>query len=288
MKKNEKLLNTMGNINDNLIHEAENAGPKRNITKYFIAPIAACLALTVVLGAGHMVGNRNSLPQGGEMESVLDTSPMEARKFLNYNGFRYAYDNNLIPEQYIKLGKELGEITADLSVDPEGLAAKNLAGTFAPGSKIYALEGYETEFRIAVTDEFGVYVCQVTDSLGGKGLDLSEFFDETELESMIEEISVFDHFRSNFLMTLEENQTEELLELVSEAKKAVLKSEDYEKIAALQTQGGSFSIECSLSDGTLYQFYAIPAMGLVMVGDNTYALSEDAKEELMEILEDLK
>lgn len=287
MNQNEKLMHAIGGIDDNLIAEADKKVASKKIKLRWVAPIAAALALTVAVGAGYQLrdhGGLTTTPPPGYTDGVGNTSPMEMRRFFNYNGLRYAYESNLIPDQYLELENEVAEITADLSTDPEKLAAADLAGTFLPGSKIYSIKGQSPDLRLAVSDGEKVYVCQVTDTLSGEGLDLASFFQNTGIFENTLEIIVFDHFGQELLKELDQTAAQQLLSLMEDAQKAKLSNEQYEQIGAMQTNGKSFSVECSLNDGTQYQFYAIPELGLVMVGDNIYELTAEGKDAFASLL----
>ena len=288
MNKNEKLLNSIGNINDTYIQEATLTVSKRKNNKRWLIPMAASFALTIALSVGYMTLTHDNTPVPeqvpGNIAGITDTSPMGPRKIINYNGFRYVYDNKLIPEQYIELGEELATISADLSIDPQGLATQDLAGTFAPGSKIHAVVGYSENFRIAVSDETGVYVCQVTDTVPAGELNLESFFKNINLIPDTEELAVFDHHGREFLKEIGMEDAQKLLTLISTATKAELSNDDYQEIGSMQVNGKSFSLECKLTGGSVYQFYAIPEKGLVMIGDNTYQVSPDAQSFLASLL----
>ena len=94
MKKN-RLLNDIGNIDDNIILEADAPMVKAKKSILLkVGAIAACLTLLVGggIGANHLINSTSDYQIA--IKSPVGDSPMGPRKFLNYDGNRYAFIEN--------------------------------------------------------------------------------------------------------------------------------------------------------------------------------------------------
>ncbi|MGL4335930.1 MAG: hypothetical protein ACRCST_03475 [Turicibacter sp.] len=200
--------------------------------------------------------------------SISETSPMgEFRKMIDVNGFRYVFLNNgeAFDLKASQLGGELDKI--------EMLKDAN----------VYEIKGYDGAFRFAVEANNEFFIAQLVSKSDDSAMDIATYFEMANLEDHVKEVQIFDHLGMELLQTLDQGQATNLLNVFSKTAVANLASEDYEAIAAAQTNNESYKVVFILEDGTTVEEYVIPNMGYVTVGDYT-CTSDTLATQLLEVL----
>ncbi|MEG0091350.1 MAG: hypothetical protein RSA20_05985, partial [Oscillospiraceae bacterium] len=217
-------------------------------------------------------------------------APMGMRKVLIYGSSRYVFleDGGEFKLENDPFGECLGEITQNLEENPKLYSTQDFSASYAVGGKIYPLPPYDPDFRVAVLHDGKAYICEKVASIDNTPMDLQEYFKSADLLSLTESIDVYDHFGLSLLKTIKGKKAQAILEGVSLCAPAKLKDEDYGAIGAAQTEGKSFYLHCNLSDGTVFKFYIIPELGIAMVGDGRYQMSEDFQSSSAKIFQGLK
>ncbi|MFV0498401.1 MAG: hypothetical protein ACK5L0_09600 [Candidatus Fimivivens sp.] len=249
-----------------------------NNTLRRLIPIAACCA-AVLVAAVVLPGLMNKSNQPTQIEVVTPAadSPMGIRKFINYNGHRYAFLDNgatydLDKSTFTNL---LGELKYDITEDPQNNGTENFAATFAVGGSVYEMENYNPAFRVAVAFDGNYYICENVDAVGDQTVDVSEYFSNANFAEIVDNIVIYDHFKRDALDTISGEKTEQMIADLSKSAPAVLSDADYEKIGKAQISGVSFLLSFELNDNTQYNMYVIPTLGIAMIGDNKYTLSDE-------------
>ncbi|MEG3030587.1 MAG: hypothetical protein RR827_09355, partial [Oscillospiraceae bacterium] len=238
--KNEKSLNSVENIEDRFIDQANDV-KKPLYSKFKVwLPIAACVIVAAVAIFGYFMAENK--PQRITALPPSSDAPMGMRKVLIYGGGRYVF---LEDGGEFKLGNDpfgecLGEITQNLEENPKLYSTQDFSASYAVGGKIYPLPPYDPDFRVAVLHDGKAYICEKVASIDNTPMDLQEYFKSADLLSLTESIDVYDHFGLSLLKTIKGKKAQAILEGVSLCAPAKLKDEDYGAIGAAQTEGKSF------------------------------------------------
>ena len=217
-------------------------------------------------------------------------SPSGMRKFMNYDGLRYAFLENgaSYDLEADQLSQPLGTLEYDIGHDPETYGTMEFAATFAVGGTIYEMEGYDPRFRLAVKMDGCYYICQSVDTVDNTGLELDTYFETAHLQERVESILICDHAGRESLAEVSDQEVLEMLSVISGSARTELTDEQYQQVGRAQRTGGSFLLQCRMNDGTAYQMYVIPSLSIVMAGDSMYVLPHTFSEEFGSIFDGLE
>ncbi|MDD3164728.1 MAG: hypothetical protein PHS97_02620 [Oscillospiraceae bacterium] len=252
-----------------------------------IAAVAAVFAVVVTLP--HFTGSPPVAPI--TMVNPVADAPMGMRKIMNYNGFRYAFLENgsTYKVDAENIGAELGVLEHSIAANPEANGKKDFFASFAIGGTVLELKSYDKSFRVAVAFEGNTYLAQRVDSVNNEDILLSEYFETADFGNTVESISVYSHFGDSVLDELtKKKDIKTMIELLADSVPAKLSHEQFEEIGKAQSSGKSFMLSFNLNDSTEFQFYLIPSLNLVMVGDNRYALCDNWQTEYSDFFASLE
>lgn len=295
--KSVKFSEAMNEIDSKYIYESIDYEKKKitwsKLRKWGTMAACLCVAAALTLSAVLVSGNRQSdqeviVPQIIQKSPAAD-SPAGMRKFINYNGSRYAFlengaSYNLAPEQ---IGDSLGVLEFDIVSDPEANAQKEFSATYAIGGTVREMIGYSRDFRIAVEWENNYYICQKVGRTDGTVMDISEFFKAADFSGTANGISVYDHAGKERLRDIPDEEMTSFIEELERVSPAELSNEQYQAIGKAQKEGKSYQLFLMLNDGTRYSFYLIPSMNIAMIGDNRYMLSDNFADRFGNLFENL-
>ncbi|MEA5137365.1 MAG: hypothetical protein VB035_14645 [Candidatus Fimivivens sp.] len=247
-----------------------------NLVKKLVPIAACCAAVLVAAFAIPNIMDLNRTPQITIVTPAAD-SPMGIRKIMNYNGYRYAFLENGATYNLNKseITKSLGKLEYDITKDPKNNGTKEFSATFAVGGTIYEIPSYNTAFRVAVEIDGNYYICENVDVVGDGTLDVSDYFKKANFTDIVDEIIIYDHFKQNALDTITGEKVKQMIEDLSKSAPVVLSNDDYERIGKAQKSGKSFLLSFELNDKTQYKIYVIPTLGISMIGDNKYTLTDE-------------
>ena len=261
-------------------------------------PIALAAAIVLAVGVSVMNGNENG-DIAAPPENALTATPPQPpkqpvsspmpgmRKFLNYEGSRYEFINDGEIFENISLGEKLGDLEIDIASNPAENNRLDFGTTFASGSEIYAIEGVNSFFRIAVKTPDGICIAQNVASVEG-AFDIAKLFESADFLNNTDSIEIWDHFDREKLSQINEEDIESFLKEVALSKKAELSDEDYQAIGKAQSDGKSFRIVLKMKDAPDYKLYIIPEMNISMIGDSRLYLPETFDESFGSYFADLK
>lgn len=263
---------------------------KNSITLKKLAPAALCTAVAIICVFSFSLFKDKEAPTQPIIQIAPSSDqPDSPRKILNYNGHRYVFlENGAVYDLGENIGEALGTITDDIFADPENNAKKDLASSFAIGGTVYSVDLYDTDFRIAVEFEGNYYVCENVDNLDGSDVNIAEYFKTAGFPETVDKISVKDHSGAETLYTLSDKETLSIIKHLSDVSPAELSNEQYQQIGHAQTNGESFILDFSLSDGTHFKMYVIPSLSIAMIGDNRYTLNQSFTDEFNDLFAGLK
>ena len=265
---------------DTMLAEILSAGQNTKIRRFpmkkalTIAAAAAAVVCAVALPRLTAVPSAPPAPLPVTVGAPAASSPNGMRRFLNYNGLRYAFLENGAAYTLAEgaLGENLGTLTLDIMADPRASGSADFAATFALGGELFTLTGYDPAFRIAVQLDGLTYLAESVDRLDGSDVDAAAYFKTAGFDRLTERVEICDHMGFEVLNTLEGEAMQSLLDGVAQSVPAQLTDEDYQSIGHAQTEGKSFLLKLHLADGTAYSLYVIPELGISMIGDNRYTL----------------
>lgn len=286
----KKFSNAMSELDSKYIDEAINY--KKKVKKPIWVKwgaVAACLGLVAASAftVSHFVGN-DRIPQI-EMVSPAADAPTAMRKYMNFDGRRYAFlENgatyNLSAEQ---LQDVLGTLEYDIQADPQTNGKKEFSTTFALGGTVYEMTEYNSDFRIAVQWEENFYICQTVGLTDNTPMNIAEYFEAAHFPETINEISIYDHAGNEMLADVPSEEIEALIDTLVQSTPAELSNEEYRQISTAQKEGQSYQVFFGLNDGTIYHLYVIPSLELTMIGDSRYVLPESFAEDFGHLFEGL-
>lgn len=263
---------------------------KRIVPARWIMPAACVAAVLLLVVAVPQFQPAVESPEVIQQVTSGADSPNGMRKFMNYDGLRYAFLENgaaydLGDDQ---LSQSVGTLEYDIGRDPERYSTVEFAATFAVGGTIYEMKGYDPSFRLAVEIDGYYYICQSVDTVDNTGLELDTYFETAALEERVERIQICDHAGRESLADVSDQEVQEVLSVISDSTQAELMDEQYQQISKAQRTGGSFLLKCWMNDGTAYQMYVIPSLSMVMAGDSTYILPDTFSEKYGSIFASLE
>ncbi|MFS0838784.1 hypothetical protein [Paenibacillus sp. 1P03SA] len=281
---NKDLFKTIGHIDDRLIEQADTAKRANKKNYAVLGSIAAAACITLAVG----LANYSSLPAPQPAvpqisEQAPASSPTGIRKYLNYNGYRYAFVDDGAPFKFTGAEpvKSLGKLTIDLNgengnTNESGDTQKDYAATFAAGGTLYEVPGYPSHFRIAVQYQQHYYLAEVVAKVNDSAFTAKEYLDMSNLKAQVQDIHILNHAGNDVLKKITEPASvESLIDGLYNAQTAELAGKDYEGIAEAQSQGKSYQLKFNLKDGTGTFMYIIPELNIVSMGDSYYRLPDN-------------
>ena len=251
------------------------------------------LALSILMTAGCAKKEEQAAPPvitPAASEAPAQSSPMGMRRFMNYNGHRYAFlENGMaydLTEEHIK--EKLGMLSLSIMEDPGANGSKDFATTFAEDGTVYSMTSYDPAFRIAVLSDDSYYICENVDTLDDSPVILTDYFKTAGFPETADSLSISDHMGREELKNISGKDMELLLEVLSRSEEAEFTDEEYQAMGKAQKNGESFYLSLNLKDGTAYRFYVIPSLGISMFGDNRYRLPEDFDKKCSGFFSDLE
>ena len=255
---------------------------------YIKAVFATTICIIILFFTGtYFISNTAYVPTKMLITPASDIMP-NMRKFMIFNDKRYVFLNNgALYDFDEELTEKLGTLDNEMKFGLEAAAKSNSSSTFAVGSEIYKIPYYDENFRVAVKGEEGFYICQSVDAINDE-VDLSEYFKSANIIKNTKNIFVYNHFGNECLGELKNREFKKLIKIITNASEKEFSNEEFEAIAKSQSNGESFKIVLILKDETTFEFYIIPNLSVVMVGDNRYEVSEEFSNDLKEIFKDYR
>jgi len=292
---NKELFKAVGSVDADLIEQAETAGRVRKKSYAKWGALAACLALAI--GAAvypFPQAKPSATPQISQQAPAA--APNGIRKFLNYNGYRYAFvgDGARFEFKGMELAKPLGTLDHDISSDigqhhESVYADKDYAATFAVGGKLYEIPTYPSHFRIAVQYQQHNYLAEIVAKADDSTISATEYLDMSGLKAHARDIHISNHAGNEVLKKVTDHgAVESVIEGLYEAETARLTGWEYEAIAEAQAQGKSYQLKFNLQDGTEMAMYIIPELKVVSMGDAYYRLPDAFFKQSGDLFEGLK
>jgi len=293
---NKDLFKAIGDVDGNLVEEANTTS--RTNKKLYVrwGTIAACLALVV----GLSIYKSPSTPQSASLkisqQTQVSASPTGIRKILNYNGYRYAFVEDgaqfkftgLLPVQSLgtleyDINPETGKSGGDNNVE------KDYSSTFAVGGKLYEIPTYPSHFRIAVKYEHHYYLAELVAKVNDSEMTAKEYLDMSNLKERAKEIHILNHVGNDVLKKMTDHAfVETIIEGLYSATNADLTNKEYEAIGQAQSEGKSYQLQFNINDGTQTAMYIIPELKVVSMGDAYYQLPEAFFDQFGDIFAGLK
>ena len=205
---------------------------------------------------------------GGEPERHEEAMVAETRRFLNYNGFRYAF---IETASTIHTGRELGVLEHDIrAASDTDTQANDLAASYAIGGTVYEIPDYDSRYRVAVLYDGMLYMAELTGTVDGTHLGADYFFEVSKLRETAAQAYFYSHLNVGPFA-----EVEDLPGLLDILSSALPFEPDYAAITDAQTEGRFRRLELILGDGTNFPVYAIPDLGYVTIGDDYYILPDE-------------
>ncbi|MEC0240803.1 hypothetical protein P4H66_13180 [Paenibacillus dokdonensis] len=291
---NRDLFKAIGGVDGDLIEKANAATRmKRNYARW--GSIAACIAL--VLGFAIYKFPHTQLPASPQIsQQTPAASPTGIRKFLNYNGYRYAFvgDGAQFKFTGAEPVKSLGTLEFDINRDIENndenkYGEKNYATTFAVGGKLYEIPTSPSHFRIAVKYEQNYYLAEIVAKVNNSEITAKDYLDMSNLKEDVQDIHILNHVGNDVLKKVTDHASvESVVKRLYDSQLADLSNTAYEAIAEAQSQGKSYQLKFNLKDGTSMFMYIIPELKVVSMGDDYYQLPDSFLKQSGDIFTGLK
>ncbi|GIP28146.1 hypothetical protein J23TS9_32760 [Paenibacillus sp. J23TS9] len=290
---NRDLFKAIGGVDGDLIEKANAATRmKRNYARW--GSIAACFAL--VLGFAIYKFPHTPLPALTQIsQQTPAASPTGIRKFLNYNGYRYAFVSDGAQFKFTGAEpvKSLGTLKFDIrdiaNHDKNQYAEKDYAATFAVGGELYEIPTSPSHFRIAVKYEQNYYLAEIVAKVNDSAITAKDYLDMSNLKEHVQDMHVMNHAGDDVLKKVTDHASvESIVKGLYDAKTADLSNKEYEAIAEAQSQGKSYQLKFNLKDGTSMSMYIIPELKVVSMGDDYYQLPDTFLEQSGDIFTGLK
>lgn len=255
---------------------------------YIRAILATTICIIILFFTGtYFVSNTTYAPPTKLITPTSDMMP-NMRRFMVFNGKRYVFLNNgALYDFNEELTEKLGTLETEMKFGIEASSNQDSSATFAVGCEIYKIPYYNQDFRVAVKGEDGFYICQSVDAINAE-VNLSEYFESANIVKNTKDIFVYNHFGNEYLGELKNREFKNIIKIISNASEKEFSNEEFEAIAKSQTNGESFKIILTLKDETTFEFYIIPNLNVVMVGDNRYEIPKEFSNDLKEYFKDYK
>lgn len=255
---------------------------------YIKAILATTICIAILFFTGtYFISNTAYVPPTTLITPSSDMMP-NMRKFMIFNGKRYVFLNNGALYNFDEeLTEKLGTLDVNMKFGVEASNQSDPSSTFAVGCEIYKIPYYKEDFRVAVKGEDGFYICQSVDAINEE-VNLDEYFESANIIKNTKDIFVYNHFGNECLGELKNREFKKLIKIITNASEKEFSNEEFEAIAKSQSNGESFKMVLILKDQTTFEFYVIPNLSVVMVGDNRYEVPKDFSNDLKEIFKDYK
>ncbi len=252
------------NIFDHMMTKKRSSIQMKKQITYTVLGLASCALFAVGMT---MVPTQPEIsPQAPQ-----ETSPMGMRRFMTFENHRYAFLDSqagvTFEEQPSNL---LGELSVDLIASPELSATENLGTTFGLGGTVYQIPNVDPLFRVAVLVDGEYHVAQNVSGMDETALDLPTYFEAAKFNEVATSSEVYNHMQTSVVKSLSGDETHALLDIVVTGTPTVLTSEQFEALAQKQFDDESYLVKVALSDDTVFEFYIVPTLDLVSVGDHYY------------------
>ncbi|EGL15123.1 MULTISPECIES: hypothetical protein [unclassified Paenibacillus] len=230
------------------------------------------------------------------LQQAPSASPTGIRKFLTYNGYRYAFVDDGAPFKFtgtepvkslgtlvVDLNRETGKNTEDSDVE------KDYAATFAVGGELYEIPAYPSHFRIAVRYEQNFYLAEIVAKVNDSAITAKDYLDMSNLKEHVQDIHILNHAGNDILKKMTDPvSVKSIIEGLYAAKTADLTNRDFKGIAEAQSQGKSYQLKFNLTDGTSMAMYIIPEFKIVSMGDAYYQLPDRFLDQSGDTFKNLK
>lgn len=294
---NKELFKIIGGVDGRLIEEADNPVRRRNTRPYVRwGAIAAGIVLVLGLSINMFPDKPQSATTPQITKQAPAASPNGIRKFLNYNGYRYAFVDDGAPFKFSgdEPSKSLGALEFDLKRDieknePAINAAKDYATTFAFGGKLYEIPSYPSHFRIAVQYEHQFYLAEIVAKVDDTAITAAEYLEISNLKVQVQDFHILNHMGNDVLKKVTtRTSVNAVIDGLYDATNAHLTNKEYEAIADAQSKGKSYLLKFNLKDGTHMNMYMIPELNIVSMGDSYYRLPGMFMNQSGDLFEKLK
>jgi hypothetical protein len=216
----------------------------------------------------------------------------EVRKFLNYNGSRYAFLNNGEPydlsEWKLEESEPLGKLEYDIAADmqnggTEGYASRDFGTTYLMGGNLYQLPGYDPAFRLAVERDDRYYIVQLVGRTDDGSIPAVDYVEAAHLDQLAERVELLDHSSKQLRAWSAMKDVSEWIGRISAFESAgQLTNEQYEQLAEAGSSGETYTLHVALKDGTAIDMLLNPGLRLISIGDSRYQLSEATYSDLFD------
>lgn len=307
--KAKRLFRAIGSVDDDLVQEAEQAGPAAKSFRPVIlrwAAVAACLVLIGGIGIWRLSSPQavphapdpamapearmEELPAEAEdaapfalEEDAVETeeaadeaapapesAPAVTRKFFQFGDYRYAFQEGGAGFDFS--GIQLGDPLGTPDDGPLAGAGAPDADSSPQDSAVYAIPGYDPGFRLAVERDGEMALAELVGRVDGEPLGAERLVEVSDLAGRLTQAELKDHMGGETLAVVTDAAA--LTEELRQATSPELEPEDYEAIAREQMDGHSFQLVLQLNDNTQIVCYLLPRLGLISLGDDYYRLPE--------------
>ena len=288
----KKFLDSMGNIDDKYIEEANSYRALARNSKVVWLKLGAVACVCLAVGLVFLPKSHKKIDHAPKLEinGLAEESPLGMARFMNYNGIRYSFLENGSSYNIKKdqLGESLGVLEYDILANPEENSQKEFSSSFALGGEVLELKNYNPNFRVAVELDGSYYICQNNGKTDNTPQNVEDYFKFAEFPEKIESVSIYDHEGREKLADFPNERVGELVAELSKAKIAELTNDDFERIGKAQSNGKSFKLSFNLKDETKFIFYVIPSINITMIAGDRYILPKSFGEKFSEILSNLE
>ena len=214
------------------------------------------------------------------------TAEAGMRKFMNYNGYRYIFLDD-VAEMSIapaSLLKSLG--TLDIALDTNGKVNPTtpFSSTFAIGGTIWQLREYNPNYRVVVALNDQYYLCEKVGRSDDGFFDLSQFFEDANLYNRITNIDITSRTENTSISTLNAQDSSSLLKLIAESDFLLPSTIDYELLFSEASRLEALTLTLHFNDATQMMFFLTPSQNIISIGDSYYLISHQASGMLKQFI----
>ena len=267
-----KMLNNILNSSSKTYSNTRFTVPKH------LYPLVASIIL--VIGGSYYISHINTFPDNPDMlPSHSQTSPSEVgvRKFMNYNGNRYAVLDNISDEllNSLELSNYLGTLNTPIDFydnnESDSSMSTNFSSTFALGGEVWETSKYDSRYRVIIKDVNKLYLCEMVGKSNDSTIDIDEFIIYGDFHNRISEIDIISSTNS-LLNTLLGKELDLFINELSTATFTSSSSLDYDKLFSEESRASSLNIVFKFDDGTTTNAILYPHLSVISLGDNYFSL----------------
>ena len=267
-----KMLNNILNSSSKTYSNTRFTVPKH------LYPLVASIIL--VIGGSYYISHINTFPGNPDMlPSHSQTSPSEVgvRKFMNYNGNRYAVLDNISDEllNSLELSNYLGTLNTPIDFydnnESDSSMSTNFSSTFALGGEVWETSKYDSRYRVIIKDVNKLYLCEMVGKSNDSTIDIDEFIIYGDFHNRISEIDIISSTNS-LLNTLLGKELDLFINELSTATFTSSSSLDYDKLFSEESRASSLNIVFKFDDGTTTNAILYPHLSVISLGDNYFSL----------------